>query len=185
MDFTSEDEQPLADLKGMKKSEDKSIDSTEIDSEFDDSFCDPDYFPSCEVGTCKNVLFNVCEECSLPICEEHARFRCTNGHKEDLLHIGETMAKLKTDGKRNNTCDERENPSTETVNVRNQETSCEIGVCKGEVFAACPLCLRYLCYEHLINSECVNDHELDQEVIPVKDTLKINNKKGKFPSHHC
>lgn len=61
-------------------------------------------------------------------------------------------------------------------NIREKKNTCEVGVCKGEVFAGCPLCLRYLCHDHLIHSLCANDHEITQEFNTVQPKETVSNK---------
>lgn len=60
------------------------------------------------------------------------------------------------------------------TNIRNQQNSCEVGTCKGEVYAGCPLCFRYLCHDHLVNSYCRLDHELVKENTIQNNVTKEN-----------
>lgn len=123
---------------------------------------DPEYFPTCEI--CNKDFFTSCDICNLVLCKNHAtKSSCEKGHDLNLfeLTLEEDIAKSRR--------------NIRPTNPRNhqQHNTCEIGICKGEVYSACPLCLRYLCYNHLDKSVCVNDHQIENRfTLTVDNALK-------------
>lgn len=64
-------------------------------------------------------------------------------------------------------------------NPRNDESvnSCEIGICKEEVYIGYPLCFRYLCWDHR-ESLCVNDYQFEVNCTVIQ--RKTSKKRGKI-----
>lgn len=100
MDFSSDDDLPLAKLKQNKN--DSNVNNTDVESSTsnDDSYCDPDFFPQCEVDKCKKDLFSVCGKCSFAVCENHAKFKCDTGHELDFFDIEKSVTKEKPRSKK-------------------------------------------------------------------------------------
>lgn len=49
-----------------------------------------------------------------------------------------------------------------------------------------PECLRYLCYDHLDNSICINDHEIKSaDTVSGEETVKISQSKVNPENNNC
>lgn len=108
------------------------------------------FFLSVKLISAKRTYFQSVENCSFAVCENHAKFKCDTGHELDFFDIEKSVRKEKPRSKKLKIDSENSvvEPLCET-NAWAQGNTCEIGNCKGEVFVACPHCLRYLCYHHV------------------------------------
>lgn len=168
--YGSEDNIPLANLIINKdRIQDSSPANSQLSSDIDHlEFLDndPDFFPTCELQNCDNAIYTDCTLCNCCLCDDHYKNKCSNNHQPD--NIVNLPLKQNYNERDTNQSEIGQNAH----NPRNMENSptCEIGQCKEEVYAACNFCLRYLCFKHLDNSTCANDHILE---IP-KPTLDKN-----------
>lgn len=135
----------------------------------DDLELNPDYFPS---WPCGKSIYSVCDKCSYVLCKDHLTLgTCDYSHNIDSF-----------------TSNANDSNRPKPANPRDyQKASCEIGNCETELFAACPLCYRFLCFDHLDKSDCENDHQIEsrptvmeiEQVTETPKTRKIRPKKKK------
>lgn len=95
------------------------------------------------------------------ICQDHAeKTTCASNHDLDLQNVIITS-----------------HVNVQLPNPRDENPTChcEIGNCKGEVYSACPKCLRYVCFVHLDQSMGYNDHNMEINDVTLNDLNSSTN----------
>lgn len=125
-----------------------------MDSENDDHTLDSDYFPPCNAENCNKAVFSICDECNYVFCEDHLTLGSCGSSHQIISSIS---------GRPSLSCNDNKEPKQVQTPRNNQFSTCEIGLCNrpAAVYAACPLCYRFLCFDHLDNRLCEDDHKLE------------------------
>lgn len=142
----SEDDIPLSTFKDNIIRPSNRVSENNLDS-FDNEILFDSEFPTCDIAACNNYVFTLCDTCNILICKDHAeKSICDSGHNLDVVELTPLV-------------------NVEVTNPRDRNPTCEIGICKGEVYAACPKCFRFLCYTHLDDSKCDKDHMIESNPV--------------------